>query len=398
MRSFATAFAFLPLLLLVLQSSTATTWLVLHDGSGDAPTIQAAVDSTSPGDEILVGPGTYGEEITLPHGLTLRSQLGADVTSIDAEGARAHCVRTTGEFTGSGAIEGFTFTGVNSGYGFCTGVSSLSLGGCFSITDCVVTNNFCADGKAPVEGGGGCLMLTNTQFTDNGAGYSCGMPDPGNGSVILWSGFLLAIGCTFEENSGSTHTLLELRSGDATFESCQFVGNATVYGLGMFGIFDGSLSISNSLFVDHADMSFLDETSTPLQVVLTGNTFARNTEYFSLGVPPIPSGSHVRRNVFTGSAVGLSLPNNGAGITVDCNDSWGNTVNWEGFDPGIGSGNISAPPLYCDSENNDFTLAENSPLLPEVSPCGALIGAFGEGCGSISIEETSWAKIKAKYR
>lgn len=37
----------------------ARTWYVTVDGSGDAPTIAAAVDSSVSGDVILVGPGTY---------------------------------------------------------------------------------------------------------------------------------------------------------------------------------------------------------------------------------------------------------------------------------------------------------------------------------------------------
>lgn len=35
------------------------TWYVRNDGTGDAPTIQAAVDSAMAGDTIFVGPGMH---------------------------------------------------------------------------------------------------------------------------------------------------------------------------------------------------------------------------------------------------------------------------------------------------------------------------------------------------
>ncbi len=64
-------------------------------------------------------------------------------------------------------------------------------------------------------------------------------------------------------------------------------------------------------------------------------------------------------------------------------------------------GNFSADPLFCDAAAGDFTLSSQSPCLPGNHPDGAdcgLIGAFGQGCGSVSVEPSSWGAIKEMYR
>jgi hypothetical protein len=64
----------------------ARTWYVAADGSGDAPTIAAAIDSTVGGDAILVGPGTHfvadisGSGVLLKVGTSLISEAGPTVT------------------------------------------------------------------------------------------------------------------------------------------------------------------------------------------------------------------------------------------------------------------------------------------------------------------------------
>ena len=49
----------------------------------DYSTIQDAIDSANPGDEILVDDGTYVENILIEKDIILRSLNGADVTIID---------------------------------------------------------------------------------------------------------------------------------------------------------------------------------------------------------------------------------------------------------------------------------------------------------------------------
>jgi hypothetical protein len=50
---------------------------------GDYPTIQAAVDHAAPGDTVVVGPGTYVEEVVVDHDLTIRGS-GVGVTVVRA--------------------------------------------------------------------------------------------------------------------------------------------------------------------------------------------------------------------------------------------------------------------------------------------------------------------------
>jgi hypothetical protein len=59
------------------------------------------------------------------------------------------------------------------------------------------------------------------------------------------------------------------------------------------------------------------------------------------------------------------------------------------------NGNFSADPLFCDGENGDYTLHEDSPCLPGNHPDGYecdLIGAWPEGCPTTSVSEHSYAR------
>jgi len=49
------------------------------------------------------------------------------------------------------------------------------------------------------------------------------------------------------------------------------------------------------------------------------------------------------------------------------------------------NGNISADPLFCDPDENDFRLADISACCEANSPCGELIGASATGCGPLDL-------------
>lgn len=91
--------------------------------------------------------------------------------------------------------------------------------------------------------------------------------------------------------------------------------------------------------------------------------------------------------------------------TIVCNNSWGN-VDWDYY-PGCDScgmnGNICVNPLFCDPENGDYSIADESPCAPGNSGGCGLIGALDVGCVFTSVpiarrDTTSWGTIKKMFR
>ena len=87
-------------------------------------------------------------------------------------------------------------------------------------------------------------------------------------------------------------------------------------------------------------------------------------------------------------------------VSIQCNDVWANPGgNWIGMDDPTGTdGNISADPVFCLAQMDNYYLADISPCSPAHSPegCG-LIGALDVQCGSTRIAETTWGRLKARF-
>jgi hypothetical protein len=170
----------------------AATWTVDDDGPADFDNIQAAINNSSDGDEIIVEPGTYtgtGGQVVdmLGKAITLRASGTAEETIIDGEGARSVVYCSSGE--GAGAIiEGFTITGgsANNGGGIYCSSSNLTLSGCtishntaergggiycwgsnLTIIDCLIDGN-----NSNINGGGTqfgfCeITMSNSTISNN---------------------------------------------------------------------------------------------------------------------------------------------------------------------------------------------------------------------------------------
>ncbi len=93
--------------------------------------------------------------------------------------------------------------------------------------------------------------------------------------------------------------------------------------------------------------------------------------------------------IVAGSTVGEGVYDDDSSTTLlACCDLFGNAGgDWVGgiADQYGQNGNLCADPLFCDPDNDDFTLAADSPCLPENNDCGELIGITGMGCAAVPV-------------
>ncbi len=105
--------------------SHSRTWYIKADGTGDAPTIQAGIESAAQDDTVLVGPGVYswssqgtGDDYGMIRimrdwpAMTIVSEQGPAMTILDGEnqGRVFFYQGHYPDFPGGLTIDGFTFT------------------------------------------------------------------------------------------------------------------------------------------------------------------------------------------------------------------------------------------------------------------------------------------------
>jgi hypothetical protein len=213
-----------------------------------------------------------------------------------------------------------------------------------------------------------CTFIGNSE-NNTGGGGAINARDLGAGFTIS--------GCYFTANAAVSGGGAVLVSGSDPWiiDSSVFVGNvATTGGSGGGGIVTGG-----------------DGT-------LSGCTFVGNGAGFGGPCAFVQFGSvTLVNNVFHGSLGPGAVYAFQSQVAPECNVYWNNGGgNVTGFT--MASTSREVDPLFCDTPNGDFTVQEDSPCLPANSLGCGLIGALGQGCGSVSVEQRSWGAIKGGYR
>jgi len=371
-----------PFFLLIPTASQARTWHVKQDGTGDCTTIQACINLASDGDSILVGPGTYRENLVVTVPLVLVGELGSSQTAIDGgrlSGVNRRCI-TCSHPSGRVYISGFKVAeGVvpepypnNYAGGILCTTAELEL------RDCYVHHNF--------GGGVGCRAGTNVTIINcdivNNYGEIGDPYDTYANGVTGYNATGTFAGCRISASSFGygvdwSGGQLELSHNEIYECSCAVRVLST-----------GSVWIHHNLVRNDGDGIAVGSSA----VSIENNTVVRQQNY---GYGIIVSGctGSVRNNVIvSGSHYGISC--NGA-TTLSCNDVWNNSPgNYEGTCPH--PTDISIDPLFCDALSGNYCLHSSSPCA-NAPGCGQ-IGAFGMACGPTAVTETTWGRIKSMYR
>jgi parallel beta-helix repeat protein len=374
--------------------------VTIHVPSGQ-PTIQAGIDAASAGDTVLVDCGTYYEhDIIMKSGVYLTSDTGrADCVTVDAQqqGRVFYCDGVDA----TTSIVGFTITG-----GLATGSWPDFVGGgmyCLSssptLADCTFSNN-----QATINGGGmNCSGSSSPTLT--GCAFSGNQAVEGGGVYCGHSSSPTLTGCTFSGNQAEEGGGMYYWDSSPTLTDCTFSGNQATFNGGGMVCSSSSPTLTNCTFSANAATNgggmICSGSSFP---TLAGCTLSGNQADYGGGMSCANSSSPRLTNcIIAFSPAGGAVHRFGEDSTplMECCDIYGNAGgDWVGCiaDQYGVDGNFSADPLFCDMTSGDFTLASNSPCLPDGNDCHVLVGAHGEGCEESPVEMTSWGSIKAMYK
>jgi hypothetical protein len=381
--------ALVPAIFAALSASTqARTWHVRPDGTGDAATLQAGIDSARAGDIVLVAPGRYtwaaqgtGDEyamIRFVRGKTsfaVTSESGPGLTILDAQ-RHGRIFYIQGGDNDRVTIEGFTITGGKAPlFGdFCGGAFLAHLSSPI-VRNCVFYDNTADRGGAVYYAGVSGPRFEGCTFASNRASTY-------GGGIFLVNSSLVPVfsGCVIRDNSAGAagggifayHVPMNLSTCAIYNNTAVEEGGALYSEHGYPATVTGCTIAENNAPAGSALSLFLCE---PLTV--RSSIVARNHEgsAFSVGQSTLRIGCC---DVF-GNAFGDDLP---AG-TVDLGDV------------------IFLDPRFCGPPgSSDYHLRNDSPCLQENQGDGVfcgLIGAFPAMCGQVPVRRDTWSGVKRRF-
>jgi hypothetical protein len=377
--------------LILAASAPAATLVVAPDGSGDHPTIQAAVDAAADGDGIMLLNGTFGgpgnRDVTL-HGrsLSIYSKAGdPEVVTVACDGKPGEPHRFL-QVIGGGdvAVEGITVIGGYAGGRIPGGGGMLiTSGASVGVVDCVFEDNHTA---MSWDHAGGAVYVDESCH----AAFTC---------------------CEFRQNSGYFGGAVGVNHySNASFEGCRFEDNVAGRGGAIWG--NSTTKIGCVLVGNTAEQGgaiwgngYNDEVSWGCTYALngasTGGAIYAQTGY---GWPVV-----LENTVIAHSSQGAAVhADSSVPLQITCTDLYENMdgdwvgplAPFENLD-----GNFSADPCFCDLDAHELTVCGDSFCLPAYSPggCEARVGALGAGCpdcgcaGGVATESRSWSAVRGIF-
>ncbi len=347
----------------------ARVWNVRADGTGDAPTIQAAIDSCGFLDTVLLRPGTYtgigNRDIGLRgKRIVLTSSAGPDATIIDCAGGpadehRGFYIHEAEDSTT--IIEGVTV--VNGYRSNDNGGAVLCLGSTPTFRYCTFRNSYAYSGGAVAcSTPAASLRFEYCTIDSNTAGN--------NGGAIFAGSSVALFDCAVSHNSAAANGgAIHFYSSDTTMYSSDssyisfsiFDQNSAGSNGGAFYIVNASPQVRNCTFYGHSNAYG----GTMTVASYASPFFDRCLIAFNEGPAAVACLSGQAYPYFWITDI---FGNSGGNWTGCIADQYG--VNC----------NFSADPWFCDTAGGDFSLFQNSPCAPDYNVCDSLVGAFGVGC------------------
>ncbi|UCF44385.1 MAG: PQQ-binding-like beta-propeller repeat protein, partial [Planctomycetota bacterium] len=294
------------LVMLALASQPARGEIIAlwPDGTGDYPTIQAAIDDANDGDVIYLFPGTYAgdgnRDIDFLGKSIIVQSVAPDFPSIVAatiidcnasEGDPHRGLYFNNNEDANAVVAGLTIT--RGGPGIWISASNPTISYC-TISDCF---------SSRIGGGIYCSssesVITNCTFTDNSAARE-------GGAIFCRDSIPIIQNCTFSGNSaisgGGLHNDSDYYYRGAahlTIANCTFTGNSATNG-------GGGISCRESRTIEIVD-SVISHNSSPAgggimglesraTLTITNSTISHNTSYESHGGGIWWDGSDIRIN------------------------------------------------------------------------------------------------------
>lgn len=350
--------------LVALCALSAAAGAAVLDVPGAYPTIQAAIDASAPGDEIVIAAGTYDVPAgnLVPHGgLTFRGDGPVILT---------------------GCTDEFFYLTSDSAWDQVTRFEGLR----FEANDTAIRSRYAEPPFHPTH-----MEILDCEFVDH-TGYRTIMA----GNV----GEVLIEGCRFEGGIQAFWCYVT----DLEMRDCALLGQT---GTAVFLEDGGERLIENCLFAGGRGYAavLLSWWSDGDHITL------RNCTIVDCGVPggqmfSLGESSDIRLEhcIVADSEAQLFDCDFHCEASLSCCDTWNVAGgNWSDCIVGAAgeNGNFSADPLFCDPDGGDYRLDHSSPCTAANSGCG-LMGALPVGCGLTGVglpptESNHFSRVKSLY-
>jgi len=333
------------------------------------PTIQAAIDAAVNGDDVVVAPGTYLENISLRgKAITVRSQSGPMESTIDGSSIQDSVVVCTSGETLETVLQGFTITGGRgywlSAFGPGGGIYIESSG--LTILDCVFVRNSAGIGGAiavdfTFSSPPPSLVVRHCVFEDNVSVFGAGAIDTRGTGAVIEDSLFLRNRSTFRNVDAPIYGGAISVGGVTVVRDCRFSRNEAYSGgaLAAWGEFTGLNLLFDGNGADHVGRA----------AILDGSATFRNCTFFD-NVATIPGTVACRDD--TGVDCQLTVVNSilrNGGNEIRAGESAAVSVTFSAIEGGYaGEGNIDANPQFTAGPDGCFYLSQVAAGQTQNSP------------------------------